>query len=283
MVTERNELQQSIIFFQQSNMELREVAEAREAALQKQLAELQASLLFEVESRKKCLEQNGYLNSLYQGLLNDHARAVAELEANRTKMKKQMVEAAEMVKSHDKAASHMGEIDKNNMLRIVEAMEARVENLNNTVTYLKGEMEETSVNDLVSKENLISEKKLVRNLQDQLEAERNDHKNEVKTILETVLAVLKTNNKNGLSSTIFKQILRKIEAKDTLEAADVYLVSNFYEEKSYQSEVAPQPSFCTSQSAFSTTDVQVSNREGSSLKDLLETTRQEATQTQDRV
>jgi len=284
LVTERNKLQQSINFLQQSNMELREVAETREAALQKQLGEQQTALLDEVDARKVCLEQIGYLNNLYQGLQNDHARAVSVLESDRTKLEKEMIEATEMVKSHDKAVSQMVQLENKKMLSKVDGMEAKVESFNNIVNDLKKQMEEISVNNFVSKENLVSEKKLVRNLKDQLEAERTAHKNEVKTILETVLAVLKSNTRNGLSSTIFQQILREIEAHNNLEAADLTnLVGKFYEEKSDQSEIAPPSSFCTRQSVFSSTDKQFTNKECPWLMEMLETVRQEATQTQDRV
>jgi len=229
LVTERNKLQQSINFLQQSNMELREVAETREAALQKQLGEQQTALLDEVDARKVCLEQIGYLNNLYQGLQNDHARAVSVLESDRTKLEKEMIEATEMVKSHDKAVSQMVQLENKKMLSKVDGMEAKVESFNNIVNDLKKQMEEISVNNFVSKENLVSEKKLVRNLKDQLEAGRTAHKNEVKTILETVLAVLKSNTRNGLSSTIFQQILREIEAHNNLEAADLTnLVGKFW-------------------------------------------------------
>merc|ERR1719186_1184329 len=234
MVTEKNKLQQSIDFLQQSNMELREVADAREATFQKQLGELQATLLAEVGARKECLEQNGYLSSLYQGLQNDHARAVAVLEDDRTKLKKEIIEATELIKSHDIIAA--------------------------------SQMVEMSANNLVYKESLISGKKIVRNLQDQLEAERNDHKNELKTILETVQDALKLKTRNGFSSSIFQQILKKIEAGDYPEAADVTnVVSKLYDEKSDNSEVAPQSSFCTSKSVVSTTDKQVDIKEASLL------------------
>ena len=234
LVTERNKLQQSINFLQQSNMELREVAEAREATFQKQLGELQATLLAEVGARKECLEQNGYLSCLYQGLQNDHARAVAVLEDDRTKLKKEIIEATELIKSHDIIAA--------------------------------SQMVEMSTNNLVYEESLISGKKIVRNLQDQLEAERNDHKNELKTILETVQDALKLKTRNGFSSSIFQQILKKIEAGYNPEAADVTnVVSKLYDEKSDNSEVTPLSSFCTSQSVVSTTDKQVNNSEASLL------------------
>eukprot|EP00092_Neocalanus_flemingeri_P095845 GFUD01121958.1.p1 GENE.GFUD01121958.1~~GFUD01121958.1.p1 ORF type:complete len:283 (+),score=98.92 GFUD01121958.1:46-849(+) len=145
-------------------------------------------------------------------------------------------------------------------------------------------MEKISANNLLTEKNLLSEKKLVRNLEDQLEAKEIAHRNSVKTILESVIIVLKSSTSNDLSSTIFQQVLKKVEALNELEASDLTnLVSKFYQIKPDKTEFGPQSGLCSSQPVFSTTDKQVSSTECALLMKRMETARQEAQQTCDRV
>eukprot|EP00092_Neocalanus_flemingeri_P095844 GFUD01121957.1.p1 GENE.GFUD01121957.1~~GFUD01121957.1.p1 ORF type:complete len:284 (+),score=105.27 GFUD01121957.1:46-852(+) len=145
-------------------------------------------------------------------------------------------------------------------------------------------MEKISANNLLTEKNLLSEKKLVRNLEDQLEAKEIAHRNSVKTILESVIIVLKSSTSNDLSSTIFQQVLKKVEALNELEASDLTnLVSKFYQIKPDKTEFGPQSGLCSSQPVFSTTDKQVSSTECALLMKRMETATQEAQQTCDRV
>eukprot|EP00092_Neocalanus_flemingeri_P015608 GFUD01016896.1.p1 GENE.GFUD01016896.1~~GFUD01016896.1.p1 ORF type:complete len:805 (+),score=264.23 GFUD01016896.1:106-2520(+) len=281
---ERNKFQVDIDFLQQSNMELREVAEAREVGLHQQLDDLQTAFTAEVEAKNKLLQQNFHLRGLIQGAHIDHARSVAEADNERTKLKEQEVEAAEMVKENDREAFQVLENEKMKILVSVDAMEVKIKSLVNTVEYFKGEMEKISANNLLTEENLVSEKKLVKNLKDQLEAKEIANKNSLKTILEAVLIVLKSSTSNGLSSTIFHQVLKKVDALNELEATDyTNLVSQLYQNKPDQCEVAPQSDLCSRQIVVSTTDKQVTSRECALLMERMETDRQEAQQTCDRV
>eukprot|EP00092_Neocalanus_flemingeri_P106896 GFUD01137167.1.p1 GENE.GFUD01137167.1~~GFUD01137167.1.p1 ORF type:complete len:629 (+),score=209.90 GFUD01137167.1:87-1889(+) len=283
-LSERNKFQEDIDFLQQSNMELREVAEAREVGLHQQLEDLQTAFTAEVETKNKLLQQNFHLRGLIQDAHIDHARSVAEADNERTKLKEQEVEAAEMVKENDREAFQVLEIEKMKILVSVDAMEVKIKSLVNTVDYFKGEMEKISAINKVTEENLVSEKKLVKNLRDQLEAKEIANKNSLKTILETVLIVLKSSTSNGLSSTIFHQVLTKVDALNELEATDfTNLVSQLYQNKPDQCEVAPQSDLCSSQIVVSTTDKQVSSKECALLMERMETASQEAQQTCDRV
>merc|ERR1719341_566034 len=108
-LTEKKRLLEDFLSLNQSNMELREVFEARDNMLQIQIDELKTSLAGEVNSRNVLLEQNENLNRLVKSIEYDKKNA----DATTMELKQQLGEAAALVKDHDNKALEMLEREKN--------------------------------------------------------------------------------------------------------------------------------------------------------------------------
>ena len=218
-------------------MELREVAEARDVVLQMQIDELNAVLTAVGREKEEVFEQNFYLNSLIKLDKDSQAMKAAEMEEERARLKENVIEAAEMVQTHDKLASQMLEHEKMKMLLSVAAMEERMKSLTDNVSGL-----EENINQ-IARESEEEDKLVAKKVKDQLESEKSSQSDEVKRVLEIVLEVLKSSKSTHLGSNIFQQILSEVDRGHVFED----FVSNVLEED----ELTSQHRFGSSQSGFS--------------------------------